>query len=73
MSCYHSYGHNKFIPDLTRGTFKKILLSNPLYSAGNTLYTQVISEIYDQVEEELFNIENPYTNINFPHEEGITA
>jgi hypothetical protein len=46
MSNYHSFGDMKFIPDVSRESFKKILLSNPLYSDGDALYKEVIDELY---------------------------
>jgi hypothetical protein len=73
MSNYHSFGSMKFIPDLSRDTFKKILLSNPCYNDTDYFYRQVIDELYPQVEEEIFNIEKPYTQINFPENGGVTA
>jgi hypothetical protein len=42
MSNYHSFGDLKFIPDLSRDSFKKILLANPLYTdKDEKLYKQV--------------------------------
>lgn len=46
MSNYHSFGANKFIPDLTPEDFKQILVSNPLYSDPDAFYREVIDELY---------------------------
>jgi len=73
MSNYHNFGHQKFIPELDSATFLKILQSNPLYSDPNAFYKQVVDEVYPAVEKELFNIDKPYTCINFPEEGGITG
>ena len=73
MSNYHSFGHMKFIPEVSKDVFKKILHSNPLYNDNTALYKTVIDELYPQVEKEIFDIEKPYTSINFPEEGGITG
>ena len=73
MSNYHSFGHMKFIPELSQDAFKKVLYSNPLYTDESAFYKTVIDELYPQVEKELFDIEKPYTQINFPEEGGITG
>ena len=46
MSNYHSFGDMKFIPDVSRASFKKILESNPLYSDADAFYKEVIDELY---------------------------
>lgn len=46
MSNYHSFGDMKFIPDLSPEVFKKILLSNPLYTNDHAFYKQVIDDLY---------------------------
>lgn len=38
MGAYHSFGHNKFVPEISPETFKTILLSNPLYSDEEAFY-----------------------------------
>ena len=63
----------KFIPDLSSQAFKTILDSNPLMADADAFYKQAIDEIWPLVEPEIFNIEKPYTQINFPSEGGITA
>jgi len=35
---YHSFGDNKFVPELTPEKFKTILCSNPLYKNINAFY-----------------------------------
>ena len=42
---YHSFGDNKFVPDLTPEKFKQILQSNPLYADFNVFYKQVLDEL----------------------------
>lgn len=73
MSNYHNFGATKFIPEISRQTFKQILLSNPLYHDNTACYKEVIDELYPQVEEEIFNIQKPYTQLNFPDEGGVTG
>ena len=46
MSNYHSFGANKFIPQISDEVFKKILLSNPLYNDADAFYKEVVEEIY---------------------------
>lgn len=73
LSNYHNFGHNKFIPELSRATFHQILLSNPCYNDQDSFYREVIDELYPQVEEEIFNIDKPFTQLNFPDEGGVTG
>ena len=73
LSNYHSFGHNKFIPEISAETFKTILLSNPLYNDEDAFYKEVVDELYPQVETEIFNIDKPYTQLNFPEEGGVTG
>ena len=73
MGNYHSFGAMKFIPDLSEDAFCKILRSNPLYSNGNAFYKEVIDELLPQVKKEVFAIEKPYTQLNFPEEGGVTG
>jgi len=44
MSNYHSFGDLKFIPDLSRESFKKILLANPLYADKDE---KLFKKVYD--------------------------
>jgi len=71
MGNYHSFGHNKFIPENFKETFVTILFSNPL-AGGDNKYSAVIKELL-QVENEIFNDKAPYHQINFPEKGGITA
>jgi len=73
LSNYHSFGHNKFVPELSRDTFKTILYSNPMYKNQDAFYKEVVDTLYPQVEEEIFNEDKPYNQINFPDEGGITG
>lgn len=73
MSNYHSFGHNKFVPELSAETFKTILYSNPLVNDADAFYKQVVDELYPQVEKEVFSIDTPYTQLNFPEEGGVTG
>ena len=72
MSNYVSFGGLKFIPEISPEAFVGILKSNHLYASCDH-YKQVIDELYPLVEQEIFAIEKPYTQINFPDEGGTTA
>lgn len=63
----------KFIPEVDSHTFKKILHSNPLYSSTTAFYKEAIDTLWPKVEAEVFNIEKPYTQLNFPEEGGVTG
>jgi dipeptidyl-peptidase-3 len=73
MSNYHSFGHMKFVPEMSSEVLLKILHSNPLYNDTDAFYREVVDEIYPQVEAELFHHEKPYTQLNFPYEGGVTG
>ena len=73
MGPYHSFGDNKFIPDLTPEKFRAILMSNPLYSQQQSFYREAIEELYPQVETEIFAIEKPYNQLGFPEKGGVTG
>jgi len=73
LSNYHNFGHNKFIPEISRDVFKQILLSNPLYNDDDAFYREVIDELYPQIEEEVFNIGKPFTQLNYPSDGGVTG
>jgi len=32
-----------------------------------------MSEVYPKIETEIFALDKPYTQLNFPHEGGVTA
>jgi len=38
LSNYHSFGHMKFIPDLSPEAFKAIMTSNPEYQEEGSLF-----------------------------------
>ena len=40
---------------------------------GALIYKQIVDDIYPQVEEEIFNLDPPYTQLNFPDDGGVTA
>ena len=76
MSNYHSFGFNKFIPEISSENFLKILHSNPLYLDSEddvTKYKKVIDDLYPIIEIEIWMLEKPYDHMNFPSEGGTTA
>jgi len=73
MSNYFTFGNLKFAPECSMKAFKTILDSNPLHGDPDAFYTAVIDELYPQVEVEIFNLEKPFTSLNFPEQGGITA
>jgi dipeptidyl-peptidase-3 len=68
MSNYISFGFKKFVPDLSPESFKKIL-----WSKTGADYEKVRDTVWDLVEPEIFDSENPYTSLGFPHENAVTA
>jgi dipeptidyl-peptidase III len=74
MSNYHSFGHMKFVPDLNGfETFTKILKSHPDYANTSSQVRKTLDDLLPQVEREVFSLEKPYTQLNFPQEGGITG
>lgn len=73
MSNYHSFGDMKFIPELSSEKFLAVLKSNPLYNDSEAFYKQVVDDLWPQLEKEIFNIEKPYTQLNFPEDGGVTG
>lgn len=73
MSNYYNFGAMKFVPELSMASFKKILLSNPLYGDQDSFYREVVDEIYPQIEVEIFNYEPPFVQLQFPYDGGVTA
>ena len=74
LSNYHSFGHSKFIPECSCEVFKQILMSNPSYENNHAaFYKRIFEDLWPQVEQELYSIEKPYTNIGFPSEGGVTG
>ena len=73
MSNYHNFGDMKFVPQISPEVFIKILQSSPLWADEDAFYKEVIEELYPQVEAEIFEVEKPYTQLNFPEEGGVTG
>mmetsp|Transcript_22285 Transcript_22285/g.27354 ORF Transcript_22285/g.27354 Transcript_22285/m.27354 type:complete len:157 (+) Transcript_22285:136-606(+) len=73
LSNYHSFGHMKFIPELSPEKFWGILRSNPRATVEGSPIKWALENIVDKVETEVFAYEAPYTQINFPEQGGITA
>lgn len=74
MSNYHSFGDIKFIPELANfAKFTQILYSHPEAKKEFSHLKQVLDELLPQVDREVFNIDKPYTQLNFPHEGGVTG
>lgn len=72
MSNYHSFGAMKFVPDLgSFEDFAKILNSHPSAKEGHL--RQVLDELLPQVNTEVFATDKPYTQLNYPHEGGVTG
>jgi dipeptidyl-peptidase III len=73
MSNYHSFGDIKFVPDLPSfEIFSRILYSHPDITKGGNLKS-VLDQLLPQVDKEVFNRDKPYTQLNFPHEGGVTG
>lgn len=70
MGNYFSSGSMKFVPELSKEKFKKILQSHPLASDNKSvdgkIYQKILNEIYPQIEVEIFEIEKPYKSLGFP-------
>ena len=74
MSNYHSFGAMKFVPNLPSfEIFKKILYSNHKIGEPDSHLKHYLDLLLPQVEKEVFSLEKPYTQLNFPHEGGITG
>lgn len=73
MSNYHSFGHHKFVPELSQEKFRTIFYSHPLINDVDSFYRDLLEHIYPLVEREIFAIDKPFTTINFPEEGGITG
>jgi len=75
MSNYHNFGAMKFVPNLNQDVFRAII-----YSAHETMdqeeadnYKKWLDSFYPRFEKEIFEMEKPYTQLNFPHEGGVTG
>jgi len=74
MSNYHSFGNLKFVPDLASfETFKKILYSHPEAQIQGSFLKNLFDQHLPKVDVEVFSIEKPYTQLNFPDEGGVTG
>ena len=73
LSNYHSFGHMKFIPEISPEKFWAILHSHPKANQADSLIKHALDRFQDKVAVEVFAYDAPYTQINFPHEGGITA
>lgn len=76
MCNYHSFGSKKFIPELSKADFVKILKLNPLYqedSEKGRIYQMTVNEIYPQIEREIFDAQRPFKQFGFPSEGASTA
>lgn len=54
MSNYHSFGHYKFIPEITNDRFIMILKSHPSFNDEDSIYKEYFERIYSQIEKEIF-------------------
>jgi dipeptidyl-peptidase-3 len=74
MSNYHSFGAMKFVPKLPSfEVFSKILYSHPKIKEKNFVLQKYLDLLLPQVDKEVFSLEKPYTQLNFPHEGGVTG
>ena len=63
----------KFIPEISPEKFWAILHSHPKANQADSLIKHALDRFQDKVAVEVFAYDAPYTQINFPHEGGITA
>lgn len=74
MSNYHSFGAMKFVPELPSfEIFAKILYSHPKISEPDSHLKHYLDLLLPQIDKEVFSLEKPYTQLNFPHEGGVTG
>jgi dipeptidyl-peptidase-3 len=73
MSNYHSFGHFKFVPEISEASFKSILESHPSYLDAASFYNKTVFKLWPLVKKELKALEKPYTQINYPEDGGITG
>ena len=73
FSNYHNFGHNKFAPTISEQKFYAILASNPLMNDASHPYRSTLAEIWPLVSVEVFALEKPFTQLNFPHKGGVTG
>lgn len=74
MSNYHSFGDMKFVPDLPSfEVFTKILYSHPKINEHGFVLKKYLDQLLPQVNKEVFSLDKPYTQLNFPYEGGVTG
>ena len=76
MGNYHSFGHSKFVPEITPEQFRGIITSNPLYSAqsqSGQMYREYVDRLYPLIDRELFALEKPFTSLGLPEDGGVSA
>lgn len=73
MSNYHSFGDMKFVPELSVEKFWGILSSHPEAENPDSLINHVLTNFRQHVDKEVFAYEDPYKQLNFPHDGGVTA
>jgi dipeptidyl-peptidase-3 len=69
MGNYHSFGNAKFIPELEKELFHRILLANP----QGGLYRTYLDRLWPLIEPEVYVMEKPFASIGLPHEGGLSA
>jgi hypothetical protein len=70
---YHNFGAKKFAPAISPEKFLAILQSHPLADVKSSLYHEILNDIWPQVEPEVFRLDAPFTDLNYPHKGGVTA
>lgn len=63
----------KFIPEISSEKFWAILESHPKAQQQDSLIKHCLVNFKGHVDREIFAYDAPYTQINFPHEGGITT
>jgi dipeptidyl-peptidase-3 len=63
----------KFVPELSQEKFRDILFSNPLYSDATSFYKEYLELLYPLVAREIFAMEKPFTQLNYPEQGGVTG
>lgn len=71
LGTYHSFGNNKFIPDLEKDKFWDIFWTNPEYK-HNGFYKHTLDQLIPEIEDVVFATEGVFATINYP-DKGVTA
>jgi len=58
---------------MTLEKFKAILYSHPNIARSENFLKHYLDKLLPQLEREIFSLEKPYTQLNFPDEGGVTA